>query len=87
MYDLATRASNMTKKVSKIKSMADLETGDCRWPIGDPRHADFHFCGEKQAVGRPYCAEHWHQSFVPGKARHQPSQPKTAPTFTLIRAA
>ena len=65
----------MTKKISKIKTMADLETNDCRWPIGDPRHEGFHFCGAKQADGRPYCQEHWNLAFVPGKTRPQASQP------------
>lgn len=74
----------MTKTVKKIKTMADLEHCDCKWPIGDPRHADFHFCGAKQALGRPYCQEHWEMSFVPGKARHQSSN---QPAFLLKRAA
>jgi len=30
-----------------------LELSDCRWPIGDPRHPDFHFCGVRRLVGRP----------------------------------
>jgi GcrA cell cycle regulator len=30
----------------------------CLWPIGDPRTADFHFCGEDPAPGRPYCMGH-----------------------------
>lgn len=60
----------MTTKAPKTKTLANLEAGECRWPIGDPRHADFHFCGAKQAEGRPYCIEHWTLSFVPGKPRH-----------------
>ena len=30
----------------------------CQWPIGDPRMADFHFCGESALPGKPYCAHH-----------------------------
>lgn len=30
----------------------------CRWPVGDPRDAGFHHCGERQEIGRPYCAAH-----------------------------
>ncbi len=78
----------MNKNVSKIKTMADLEHNDCRWPIGDPRHADFHFCGAKQALGKPYCQEHWQQSFVPGKARSASSQQSQAvPLFAIRKAA
>ncbi len=30
----------------------------CRWPSGDPKAADFGFCGEKSVSGLPYCDEH-----------------------------
>ena len=30
----------------------------CQWPIGNPRDADFRFCGHVAAVDRPYCDEH-----------------------------
>ena len=29
----------------------------CRWPIGDPRHPDFRFCG-RPTTAPPYCNEH-----------------------------
>jgi hypothetical protein len=35
-----------------------LEDHHCRWPIGDPQHADFHFCGAEKIEGLPYCFEH-----------------------------
>ena len=43
----------MSKKSNKPKTMANLEQNECRWPIGDPRDADFHFCGERQAERSP----------------------------------
>lgn len=30
----------------------------CRWPIGEPDHADFGFCGQLKAGVGPYCAGH-----------------------------
>jgi len=31
----------------------------CKWPLGDPRAEDFHFCGaDKPAEGGAYCARH-----------------------------
>lgn len=30
----------------------------CKWPLGDPGQAGFHFCGRKGQTGVPYCAEH-----------------------------
>lgn len=50
------------KKNTSPKTVETLEPDDCRWPIGDPRRADFHFCGEKKASGRPYCQHHWDRS-------------------------
>lgn len=40
------------------KVMADLETEDCRWPHGDPRHEHFRFCARPRAEGLSYCATH-----------------------------
>lgn len=54
----------MSSKPKKLKSLLDLESCDCRWPIGDPRQSGFHFCGAQAALGRPYCIEHWQLSFV-----------------------
>lgn len=30
----------------------------CSWPVGDPKQAGFHFCGDSAEPGRPYCAHH-----------------------------
>ena len=65
----------MTKKSAKKKTIANLEQNECRWPIGDPREEDFHFCGAPQAAGRPYCALHWSMAFVPSRPRHQQGEP------------
>jgi hypothetical protein len=66
--------SETAKKVakpSKPKRLLDLEASDCRWPIGEPRHPDFHFCGKPHAEGRPYCEHHWSMAFLPPRPRHQ----------------
>ena len=44
-------------KQSKV-SLMDLKLNSCRWPIGDPKDEDFHFCGADTVTGKPYCAEH-----------------------------
>jgi hypothetical protein len=70
----------MSKKAKEPKTVANLEAEDCRWPIGDPRDANFHFCGAQRISGRPYCETHWRLSFVPSRPRYQPSyQPTIAP--------
>jgi GcrA cell cycle regulator len=38
-------------------------TKSCSWPMGDPKQAGFHFCGEPSEPGRPYCASHCHQAY------------------------
>ena len=63
--------TKMTKP-KKPKTVDTLERHDCRWPIGDPRHPDFHFCGAAQLQGRPYCAFHWRMAFQPTRSRQIP---------------
>ena len=38
--------------------LVDLTPNSCRWPMGDPKNADFVFCGKKVVPGKIYCAEH-----------------------------
>ena len=39
-------------------SLLELNDRICRWPMGHPGEADFHFCGVKVNPGFPYCVEH-----------------------------
>jgi GcrA cell cycle regulator len=70
----------MTKK---RKTVTTLEPRDCRWPIGDPRQEDFHFCGAPQVPGQPYCGEHLRLAFQPAK----PRQHQLAPGMFVRQAA
>ena len=36
----------------------------CAWPSGDPKHSDFHFCGEPILAGKPYCEAHCAEAFT-----------------------
>lgn len=38
--------------------LTDLDNHTCRWPIGDPKDENFHFCGRKIKLGQTYCEEH-----------------------------
>jgi len=56
-------------------SLLDLSDRVCRWPMGHPGEADFHFCGEKVNPGFPYCVEHCgraYQAQLPRGARRPP---------------
>lgn len=46
------------------KQLADLESGDCKFPVGDPGTPGFGFCASGRVEGLPYCAEHAARCFV-----------------------
>ena len=45
-------------KNSEFLHLTDLDNHTCRWPIGDPKDENFHFCGKKVKMGQTYCEEH-----------------------------
>lgn len=45
-------------------SLTELDNHTCRWPLGDPKDADFHFCGRKVKTGQTYCEEHSAVAYV-----------------------
>lgn len=46
-------------------SIDDLTGRTCKWPIGDPDHDDFGFCGHEKAIdGGPYCRAHMRLAYV-----------------------
>lgn len=56
-------------------SLLDLSDKVCRWPMGHPGEADFHFCGADVNPGFPYCVEHCgraYQAQLPRGARRPP---------------
>lgn len=50
-------ASKAVAFSDKKKKLEHLEDKECRWPIGDPKDPDFHFCCAP-AVKYPYCNNH-----------------------------
>ena len=58
-----TRRSPPLAKAPKTAMGAALAVGaigfgDCRWPFGDPRDDNFHFCCARTPEGAVYCTEH-----------------------------
>ena len=41
----------------------------CKWPIGDPGHEDFCFCGHNPREGAPYCEYHARLAYQPMQDR------------------
>ena len=52
------RITIQKEKDNDIVTLMDLKLNSCRWPIGDPKDEDFHFCGADTVTGKPYCSEH-----------------------------
>lgn len=44
--------------VEQRRSLIELGSDECKWPVGEPRSPGFFFCGAKRADGLPYCAHH-----------------------------
>lgn len=62
-------------EIADKTSLLDLSDKVCRWPMGHPGEADFHFCGEAVNPGFPYCVEHCgraYQAQLPRGARRPP---------------
>ncbi len=54
------------------KTVYTLLRDDCRWPIGDPLHRDFHFCGKQKMPGFSYCEFHAGLSFQAKRPHYRP---------------
>ncbi len=60
-------------------TLLDLNEKVCKWPIGHPGEADFHFCGKASQAGFPYCTEHClvaYQAQLPRRDRDRRPPPQ-----------
>ncbi|SDT90262.1 GcrA family cell cycle regulator [Stappia sp. ES.058] len=62
-YDLDLEASAFESEHSSVSSedrvtLMTLTSKTCKWPIGDPADADFHFCSRDADNNRSYCEFH-----------------------------
>jgi GcrA cell cycle regulator len=44
--------------IAKKLTLETLTERTCKWPIGDPRGENFHFCGHDSLEAMPYCRYH-----------------------------
>lgn len=58
----------------KFVTTLTLNSRTCRWPIGDPRDSDFHYCGQRPKAGVKYCDTHERRSrqALRSRANHRP---------------
>lgn len=64
-------ADELVIPLAERKTIQTLNESCCKWPIGDPQLADFHFCGKKRVAGLPYCEHHARRAFQPPQARRR----------------
>jgi GcrA cell cycle regulator len=69
--------------LAERKTLQMLTECNCRWPIGDPQHADFHFCNRNKVPGLPYCEFHARRAFQPP----QPRRRERLPVETVVPAS
>ena len=53
----------IVRKDGKVM-LTNLGNHTCRWPIGDPKDENFHFCGKRVKLGQTYCEEHAALAYV-----------------------
>ena len=51
-------AASQPRPKGERVTLLDLNDRICKWPIGHPDEADFHFCGRPVSPGFPYCGDH-----------------------------
>ncbi len=56
-------------KVRRGKSILELGSGDCRWPMGDVGSPDFCYCGNGAVALLPYCLGHARIAYRPAGSR------------------
>ncbi len=66
------------KAAKKYVTLLDLTERMCKWPIGHPGDADFHFCGKPSVPAMPYCKEHCEAAYQAQTSRRdrRPPRPK-----------
>ncbi len=71
------------------KTIQTLTECSCRWPIGDPQMADFHFCGKGKVTGLPYCEFHARRAFQPPAPKRRQLDivdPSSMPAITKAKS-
>ncbi|GAB4576320.1 MAG: GcrA family cell cycle regulator [Rhodothalassiaceae bacterium] len=71
-------APKARRKATKDKrvGLLDLTERMCKWPIGHPGEAEFHFCGRPSTPGLPYCPEHCAEAYQAQQPRRDRRPPR-----------
>ena len=68
-YQTSEEPNVFVMPTSRRLSLVQLGERTCRWPVGDPMLADFHFCGNEPRDASPYCSYHSKLAFQPASER------------------
>ena len=71
-YETAVRPECVVIPISERVTMDELRDNMCRWPLGDPLHPEFRYCGTKCDPVDPYCSPHGRMAYqqAPERRRH-----------------
>lgn len=90
-WDQSQRPDAATETVEELViplderlSILTLKDSSCRWPIGDPQLADFHFCGRQKHASFPYCEFHARKAFQPPQAQRRKDRDEQHGLLTLV---
>jgi GcrA cell cycle regulator len=75
------QAEELVIPMKERRSIQTLTECSCRWPIGDPQAADFHFCGKNKVNGLPYCEFHARREFQPPQPRRREREIERLPAL------
>jgi GcrA cell cycle regulator len=57
--------------MSQRVTIMELKEGLCKWPMGDPTHDEFRYCGAQGTAGAPYCSYHSRVAYQPPADRRR----------------
>jgi len=63
-HRLALQARPSPIRRRRVAAKPMIKGPRCQWPIGDPRSAEFRFCEEEAAPGKPYCDGHCQMAYT-----------------------
>ena len=71
---VAPAAAELFIPEDKRLNLLQLSESTCKWPIGDPADADFHFCSHEADNGRSYCEFHHSLAYQGVRRRRQTAE-------------
>lgn len=60
----ALRGRDHAIPLAQRRTLEELTTSTCHWPIGDPREPGFFFCGADAINECPYCVAHRRKAYA-----------------------